>query len=113
MRVIDDYQASTLGDQLSKSLPVNLVIRERQLVRYYGAAAEFYYASIGSFPETLEDLTGPDSIVSIERPRDPWGKYYGYEVRNGRPFAYCLGKDGIEGGEGENQDYVYPDSKDE
>ena len=79
-------------------------------------AAELYQAFRGSFPQSIEKLkrggTGAqgteDLGVSLGRTMDPWGNEYIYELTgDGKPRARCLGKDGVEGGEGENRDHVY------
>lgn len=41
-------------------------------------------------------------------PRDPWGREYLYELGEDGPVVRCLGKDGREGGEGEDADRTYP-----
>lgn len=43
-----------------------------------------------------------------EPPLDPWQQAYLYEVREGQPYAICLGQDHAEGGEGRNADTIYP-----
>ncbi|MBI4586204.1 MAG: type II secretion system protein GspG [Planctomycetes bacterium] len=79
-------------------------------------AAETYYATLGTYPQTLEELKsgkGPDGqfVVSIETDKDPWGNQYEYTMMDGKPHVRCNGKDGAPGGEGENQDYEWPETE--
>jgi len=61
-------------------------------------------------PQTLNELKdgkdkkGNQIILNVVIPKDPWGNDYSYKLINGEPQLTCLGKDGIEGGEGENKD---------
>lgn len=85
-------------------------------------AAEMYYYDTGSYPESVEELRGgtsPDGEkLSFEFERgllDPWGNEYNYEFRDGKPHAWCLGKDGVEGGgedNDDNRDYFEPPIED-
>ena len=45
-------------------------------------------------------------------PRDPWGNEYEYEMRDGKPVVICLGRDANTGGDGDDQDYEYPETED-
>ncbi len=77
-------------------------------------AANMWKAMKGYYPESIEDLVrGVDAdgnqVVQIEPQKDPWGNEYFYTIENDKPVAYCYGMDGQEGGEGDNQDYVYPE----
>jgi general secretion pathway protein G len=82
-------------------------------------AAEIYQATTGQFPQSLEELktgktdgTNPAENIDalLKETRDPWNNEYMYEIdSNGKPRAYCLGKDGAQGGEGENQDFSEPE----
>ena len=76
-------------------------------------AAKQLYATTGSFPEALEDMVNPEEdgqeLPGLEEyPKDPWGNEYRYELRDGKPVAYCYGKDDQEGGEGDDADLQYP-----
>ncbi len=80
-------------------------------------AAEMYYSLTGSYPTSLEEMKngrddkGNPIDFSIESTKDPWGNEYIFEQgTDGKPHARCLGKDGVEGGTAENQDYEYPES---
>ena len=78
-------------------------------------AAEMRYYSTGSWPSSLEELTsGTDEdgneTISVGKTKDPWGQDYEYTLEDGKPKAYCYGKDGEPGGDGDNTDYEYPES---
>jgi len=79
-------------------------------------AAELWQANTGEFPQSLEELKngklpdGTDSGLSLSMTKDPWNNEYQYEVSpDGKVRVRCLGKDGQEGGEGENKDYEEPE----
>ena len=76
-------------------------------------AAEVFRTATGRSPTSLEELgagkykNGEDIGSSLSLTRDPWNNDYLFQVdSNGRFRAICLGRDGAEGGEGEDQDYV-------
>jgi general secretion pathway protein G len=82
-------------------------------------AAEIYQATTGQYPQSLDELksgktdsTNPAEQVDalLKETKDPWNNEYMYEIdSNGKPRAYCLGRDGAQGGEGENQDFFEPE----
>jgi len=78
-------------------------------------AAKQYWATTGSYPETLEELVNPQDGESgqelpglEEYPKDPWGNEYLYELRDNKPYAISLGKDQQQGGEGDDEDIEHP-----
>jgi general secretion pathway protein G len=84
-------------------------------------AAELFQASTGRLPESLEELKSgksasgsageEDSGLSLGQTKDPWNNEYIYEMTpDGKVRARCLGKDGAEGGDGENKDYEEPEA---
>lgn len=80
-------------------------------------ALDTYRLDIGSYPSALAELRvgnapgwdGP--YLPRDIPRDPWGNSYVYSTDGkdpNRPYTLLShGKDGREGGEGENEDIVY------
>jgi hypothetical protein len=68
----------------------------------------------GSYPESVDvmlhatDKDGNEESFIIEKPIDPWGREYHYEIRDGHPVAYCLGRDGKPGGYGDDKDFHWP-----
>jgi general secretion pathway protein G len=83
-------------------------------LRQIAAAAGMIHTFTGEWPAALEDLRdprGPDG-EKLPKPegdlKDPWGREYLYELGEDGPIVRCLGKDGREGGEGEDADLAYP-----
>lgn len=85
-----------------------------------GAGLDLYHLEIGRYPnndEGLRALTSAPSGVSRwngpylkkkDVPLDPWGNAYQYKYpgENGDYDLYSLGRDNVEGGEGEDADVV-------
>ncbi len=80
-------------------------------------AASTLYTMTGNWPSALEELENPrakdgTSLPGLgEIPNDPWGRDYVYELGENGPVVKCLGRDGQEGGEGEDADIVWPGRK--
>ena len=79
-------------------------------------ALDTYRLDVGGYPEALAELRksakpgwdGP--YLPRELPNDPWGNPYVYQLggENGKPFSLkSYGKDGRQGGDGDNEDIVY------
>ena len=78
--------------------------------------AEMYMISNARYPKTLDevlhakDLNGVSFVEQDEEIKDPWGRDYIYSLGpDGKPRVRCLGKDGREGGEGEDRDFEEPE----
>jgi general secretion pathway protein G len=87
----------------------------RMQLRNVASALELYYLDAGSYPATLRSLVDKPTEASRWRGpylrnadslADPWGRPYLYEIKDeGSRFElHSLGKDGREGGEGEDED---------
>ena len=72
-----------------------------------------YYLDIGEYPSSLSELRSSEKpgwdgpYIRKDIPNDPWGNPYLLDVpgSNGAPYTLrSLGKDGRQGGEGENED---------
>ena len=79
------------------------------------SAVKSTYVMIGSYPESIDDLVdregrGLGGGGLEQRPIDPWGNDYIFELLDGRPVVTCYGRDGVEGGDGEDADLVLPES---
>lgn len=81
-------------------------------------AAEMMYTSSGRYPETIDEMINPkddDGMAVVgglrELPLDPWGNEYIYEMASDAPQVTCLGADGVEGGEGDDQDFMKPEEE--
>ena len=77
--------------------------------------ADLIHTSTGDWPESLEEMVvrerRSERLGLDGTPIDPWGVEYLYELREDGPVAWTMGKDGEEGGEGENQDLYWPESE--
>lgn len=85
-------------------------------------AAEMMYAQTGRYPQTLEEVKSGNpggagsadqkASITVEKTKDPWNNEYIYELdSSGKPHVRCLGRDGAQGGEGDDLDYEYPDAE--
>ncbi len=80
-------------------------------------SARMLYVLTGSWPESIRDMVDardeqgflPGALAN--NPKDPWGNEYVYKIRDGKPLIICNGRDGEPGGEGDDQDYEYPESE--
>ena len=79
-------------------------------------ALDTYRLDVGGYPEALAELRksakpgwdGP--YLPRELPNDPWGNPYVYQLggESGKPFSLkSYGKDGRQGGDGDNEDIVF------
>lgn len=100
-------------DQLSKG---KANIAKVQIADLEGALGLFRF-DVGRYPTTAEGLNallenpGLDNwsgpyLTKNSLPKDPWGHEYQYRSpgMHGDYDLYCLGADGLEGGEGDNAD---------
>lgn len=79
-------------------------------------AAKQYEIQTGRYPDTIEELVNPvdDEGQKLpgglqEYPKDPYGNEYLLEIQDGAPVVMSYGKDGTPGGEGDDEDYTYPE----
>jgi general secretion pathway protein G len=88
-------------------------------IALYGTALDAFRLDVGRYPTTEEGLkilrekpAGVDMwkgpYLTKEISTDPWGKPYIYRSpgEHGDYDLYTLGLDGVEGGDGENQDVL-------
>ena len=82
------------------------------------STAKIIYTTSGGWPDSIEEMVdrtdddGNDLEGLEEMPKDPWGNEYEYEMRDGKPVVICLGRDANTGGDGDDQDYEYPETED-
>ncbi len=79
--------------------------------------AEMLYTTTGKYPETIQDMVnvkvenGQPAVGSLPKvPKDPWKHEYIYSIEGGQPQVKCLGRDGAEGGQGEDEDITRPET---
>jgi len=70
-------------------------------LRVLGRALEGYKERVGRYPASLEDLS-PREIEVV--PLDPWGRAYHYRIASRSYAVDTLGRDGVDGGAGEDRD---------
>lgn len=89
-------------------------------VENFATALSYYRLNVGSFPDASQGLqalvtqpsgatgwNGPYLEGGREVPTDPWGNAFVYEVAGpGQVVIRSLGRDGQEGGDGEDADIV-------
>lgn len=73
------------------------------------AATEFYGNNL-RWPETLEELVtrddkGTQYLNMDVVPTDAWNNEFVYEIVDGEPVIWSLGRDGAQGGEGPDRDF--------
>ncbi|MEM8712453.1 MAG: type II secretion system major pseudopilin GspG [Planctomycetota bacterium] len=99
--------APKLFDKLSRA---NVSTAKQQMTNLREAVDDFRLNN-GSIPESLERLVEKDDkgfsyLRADVVPKDPWGGEYVLEVDDdGEPVIWCFGKDGTQGGEGEDMDF--------
>ncbi len=85
-------------------------------------AAEIYKVTTGGFPQSIDELKNPPQNAATgsqstdplldQNVKDPWNNDYLYEIDStGKPVVRCYGKDGAQGGEGDDKDYSYPETE--
>lgn len=68
-------------------------------------ALDLYHVAKGRYPDERGGLQALlDARVIKTLPTDPWGAPYVYRLMNGEPVVKSLGKDGAEGGTGDDAD---------
>jgi len=89
------------------------------------SALNLYLLDMGHYPDTdqglialVEDPGGADTwlgpyLMDGELPDDPWGRPYQYELDKGgsKAIVFTYGRDGSEGGSGEDKDIGRPPSQ--
>jgi len=73
----------------------------------YRALGRDYPSSIQEMVDARDEMGRPNPIFK-EKPIDPWNRDFEYTLVDGSPQVRCLGRDGVEGGEGEDADIVMP-----
>jgi general secretion pathway protein G len=76
------------------------------------ALTEYAISNGGKYPDTLQPLVTPDVngytyLKNTSIPKDPWGREYMYDPPGPgqpQPRVYSYGRDGQQGGEGDDAD---------
>jgi general secretion pathway protein G len=117
--IIIGLLAALVGPRLFGKVSTAKLKTAKAQIELFGTALDTFRLDTGRYPTTeeglkalrekpsgLENWQGP--YLPKEIPMDPWGKPYVYKSP-GEHYDYDLisyGLDGVEGGEGENQDIV-------
>jgi len=117
--IIIGLLAALVGPRLFGKVSTAKLKAAKAQIELFGTALDALRLDVGRYPTTEEGLQAlrekPSDMnewkgpyLPKEIPRDPWGKPYVYKSP-GEHYDYDLlsyGLDGVEGGEGENQDIV-------
>ncbi|MGQ9694645.1 MAG: type II secretion system major pseudopilin GspG [Thermodesulfobacteriota bacterium] len=117
--IIIGLLAALVGPRLFSKVSTAKQKAAKAQIELFGTALDALRLDVGRYPTTEEGLTalrekpsrmegwkGP--YLPKEIPKDPWGKAYVYKCpgEHGEYDLISYGLDGVEGGEGENQDIV-------
>lgn len=117
--IIIGLLAGLVGPRLFGKLTQAKQKSAKAQIELFGTALDAFRLDVGRYPTTEEGLkalrekpSGLDSwkgpYLPKEIPLDPWGKPYVYKSpgEHGEYDLFSYGLDGVEGGEGENEDVV-------
>lgn len=110
---------AAVGLSAVKQLDKAKIVTAKSQLETFSLALDSFYMDVGSYPTQDQGLkvlwTNPASgingwngpYISKDIPKDPWGNEYIYSApgENNLPYGICsYGKDGLEGGDGNNAD---------
>lgn len=117
--IIIGLLAALVGPRLFGKVSIAKQKAAKAQIELFGTALDAFRLDVGKYPTTEEGLkvlrekpSGVDNwqgpYLPKEIPTDPWGKPYVYKApgEHGDYDLISYGLDGVEGGEGENQDVV-------
>jgi len=87
----------------------------KQKMRSIVQAISMYHMHHNRIPNQLSELCGPEDdqnreLEAEEPPKDAWGNDFQYNPKDKKNYELlCLGSDGVEGGEGDAQDFSKSD----
>ena len=115
--VIIGLLAAAVGPSLYKRIKPAKQTMTRDQIQSFMVALDSYFIDTGHYPtvqqgfavlrDNTQDIKKWDGpYLKKEIPKDPWGNSYVYRSpgRNGAYEIVSYGEDGVEGGDGENQD---------
>lgn len=115
--IIIGLLAGLVGPRLFSMLTQAKQKTAKAQIELFGTALDAFRLDVGRYPSTEEGLralrerpSGVDTwrgpYLPKEIPPDPWGRAYLYKSPgdHGEYDLFSYGLDGVEGGEGENQD---------
>jgi general secretion pathway protein G len=116
--VIVGLLAALVGPRLFPKLGKGKQAAAKAQIALLGQALDQLRLDVGRYPTTQEGLTSLVTNPGIENwegpyltkglPNDPWGKSYHYQSpgTHGEYDMYSYGRDGAQGGEGEDKDVL-------
>jgi general secretion pathway protein G len=118
--VILGLLAGLVGPRVLKYLGGAKTDTAQLQIEELGAGLDLYHLEVGRYPTSDEGLqalaTAPSGVLGWngpylkkkDIPLDPWGNdyYYKYPGENGDYDLYSLGRDNVDGGDGEDADVV-------
>jgi general secretion pathway protein G len=116
--VIVGLLAALVGPRLFPKLGKGKQAAAKAQIALLGQALDQLRLDVARYPTTQEGLNSLVTNPGIENwegpyltkglPNDPWGKPYQYASpgTHGEYDLYTLGRDGVQGGEGEDKDVV-------
>ena len=117
--VIIGLLAALVGPKLFGKVSIAKLKASKAQIELFGTALDALRLDVGRYPTTEEGMKAlrekPSDMnawkgpyLPKEIPMDPWGRAYVYKApgEHGDYDLISYGLDGVEGGEGENQDIV-------
>ena len=103
--------ASIVGTAVFKKLKTARRATAMSQMRQFEQGIKFHKMEKRTLPESLDELFGEDGQLDGDSvPQDPWGNEYAYEKLSRSEYnIICYGADGVEGGEGEDEDITLDD----
>ena len=92
------------------------LVRIKNVLQFYIHEAIKYKNERGIYPASVgQVLSGlsADALQAVLAYKDPWGRPYCYRLVQDQPFAYSLGRDGVQGGAREDSDIIFTAKKGE
>ncbi|MEW6117913.1 MAG: type II secretion system major pseudopilin GspG [Nitrospirota bacterium] len=117
--VIIGLLAALVAPRLFPKLGKGKAAAAKAQIELLGQALDQYRLDVGDYPTTQQGLSALQTNPGVERwegpylkkkevPVDPWGRPYIYQSpgEHGEYDLYSYGRDGRQGGEGEDKDIV-------
>ena len=111
--VIIGLLGSLVAPQMFSKIGSSKQSTAKAQMQMFETALDTYYLDVGEYPKSLDSLKSGDArgwdgpYIKKDVPLDPWGNPYVLTVPgpSGENYViYSFGKDGQQGGAGENQD---------
>ncbi|XOV79225.1 MAG: type II secretion system major pseudopilin GspG [Aestuariibacter sp.] len=113
--VIIGLLGSLVAPDMFRNLGKSKQSTAKAQMQMFETSLDTYFLDVGAYPSSLNELRSSNvqgwdgPYLKKDVPLDPWGNEYLISVpgENGQPYTLrSLGKDGQNGGTGENEDIV-------